>query len=127
MKAPNLLLISFLISSISILPAYADGHEQRGPSKIFEKADTNQDGITSKQEFLDFHEQKFDEIDSDGDGNITKEDLTAHIDSKREEKKGEMFDKMDQDGSGQISREELEAFHSEMKEKRKTRRKHSEE
>ena len=55
--------------------------------KMFAKADTNGDGIVSKEEFLKHSETKFMKIDADGDGSITKEEIKAHRKAKREKRR----------------------------------------
>lgn len=59
-------------------------HERHGKfqAKMMEKFDTNKDGKVSQAEFTDFTMKKFAEIDADGDGNVTKEELKKHRDSK---------------------------------------------
>lgn len=52
-----------------------DGHRGgHGKGKMFEKADTNQDGSISKEEFVAFHGKVFDEMDTNSDGLITQEE-----------------------------------------------------
>ncbi len=41
---------------------------------MFEKHDTNGDGVISKSEFLDHAEKRFKKMDKDGSGDITKEE-----------------------------------------------------
>ena len=52
-------------------------------------------------------------IDTDGDGNITLEELTAHIETRNaevEEKMNQHFDEMDTDDDGKVSLEEAKAW-----------------
>lgn len=55
--------------------------------KMFEKIDTNGDGVITKEESQAFHEKKFTKMDADGDGNVTKEEVKAHHEAKRAEYK----------------------------------------
>lgn len=84
---------------------------------MMKEADTDNDGVVTKSEFLAAHEKKFTEIDKDGDGKITEEDIKAHMEAKRQKKKDEWFDKADTDGDGKLSREELDAHKMKMKNK----------
>lgn len=53
------------------------GERQGRPSveELFEKMDTNEDGLISKKEVKGRLSEGFDEIDSDGDGFLTEEEL----------------------------------------------------
>jgi Ca2+-binding EF-hand superfamily protein len=122
MKKLKTLGLSFIVMGLFITPALAEAPEQKGPGKAFEKADTNNDGITTKEEYLAYHAKRFDEIDKDGDGKIEKQDLKEHMQSRREQKQENAFNKIDQDGDGQVSKEELMKFQENIKETRQGRR-----
>ena len=61
-------------------------------AKMFEKHDTNGDGVISKAEFLTHAEERFSKMDVDGDGNVTKDEAKAAKEKMREKWK-EMKDK----------------------------------
>jgi len=52
-------------------------------------------------------EKKFDMIDKNSDGFVTKDEMTAHINAK--------FAKKDADGDGKISKEEMKKYHESKK------------
>ncbi len=54
----------------------------RGKS-LFERGDTNNDGVVTKEEFLAQSEESFKALDTDGDGKITK----AEVEAKRQKMK----------------------------------------
>lgn len=56
---------------------FAD-HHGGGKGKLFEKHDTNGDGVISKSEFLAKAEERFAKMDADGNGEISKEEAKAH-------------------------------------------------
>ena len=42
---------------------------------LFNKFDANEDGVITKAEYMEFIDERFDKMDTDGNGTITKEDL----------------------------------------------------
>ena len=77
--------------------AYAEGGAGEGPKKMFDKKghhermiqkfDENKDGQITKDEFIAESEKRFAEIDTDGDGVLTSEELQKHHEARREEMK----------------------------------------
>ena len=65
MKRSLVAICSVLL--LTALPAHADeGRPHKG--KMFEKHDTNGDGVISKSEFLAHAEERFSKMDADGNG-----------------------------------------------------------
>jgi hypothetical protein len=58
------------------------GKHRKGKG-MFERGDTNGDGVVTKEEFLKQSEEAFKNLDTDGDGKITK----AEVDAKRKKMK----------------------------------------
>ena len=82
--------------------------------------DGDGDGQISRDEAPPPLLRMFDEMDTNDDGELTSEELTAFIEAKQgtiEEKLTEKFDEIDSDDDGFISPEELEQYR---KEHRKT-------
>ena len=50
-------------------------NDQQMHSYLFNKFDANEDGVITKEEYMEFIDARFDKMDSDGNGTITKEDL----------------------------------------------------
>ena len=62
---------------------------------------------------------RFDSIDTDNDGKISKEEwISAHPDQPQAEA---VFDEIDTDGNGYLTKEELKGTKGRLKEKRKKR------
>jgi Spy/CpxP family protein refolding chaperone len=92
MKFKALLLVTlaaFILPSISSAkPGDHDGEGgpgkdgKRHPGEMFQKIDTNEDGVLSLEELQNSKAKRlaehFDEIDGDSDGQITKEEMKVH-------------------------------------------------
>lgn len=76
------LMLSVAAVALSAPAAFAEEGKEGKPhhhkGDFLEKIDTDKDGAISKAEFITFHEARFDEMDKDGDGKVTKEEGDAH-------------------------------------------------
>lgn len=68
---------------IPVAPAVQPAAESDRPLDMFEDADTDGDGVLSKQEFLGRAEAHFKEMDIDHDGLVTPDEMRALNDKKR--------------------------------------------
>ena len=91
----KLLMLAALGLVVQTAPVLAEHHEGgEGKKKgSFSQVDTNGDGSISKAEYLAHSEKKFTEKDLDGDGEISPEEAKKHREAKREKMK-EMREKM---------------------------------
>ena len=85
----KLLMLSALVLTVGAAPALAGDYEGKGDhkGKMFEKHDTNGDGVISKEEFLDHATNRFSEMDANDDGEVSKEEAKAAHDKMREQMK----------------------------------------
>lgn len=139
----NTSLITCLIAA-ALIPAIAQAKPTKGGIK---KIDTNGDGVITYAEveasgaerFL----ENFSNIDSDGSGDLTREEMRAFRDNKRQAAKDKVqsadsdgngaisydeasnagfdrlvkhFDKLDSNGDGEVTREEMNAARKSRKE-----------
>lgn len=97
----KILLMAASALVLATMPAMAeDGGKGKHHGKMFEKHDTNGDGVVSKDEFLSHAEERFGKMDADGDGNFTKEEAEA-VRAEMKEKWKERKDKrMERRGDG---------------------------
>ena len=67
--------VSLGLVSGAAMAEHHEGHDKG--AKMMEKIDANGDGMVSRDEFLTKHEEKFNEMDADDDGNLTQEEMEA--------------------------------------------------
>jgi Ca2+-binding EF-hand superfamily protein len=97
----------------SVAPAFARSGEggPRGPRINFEEMDLNGDGLITAEEMAEHRAAQFTAQDTNGDGFLTSEELTAAVierAQKNSEKRVErMIKHRDADGDGQLSMAEL--------------------
>ena len=97
------------------VPVMAAGKDTDYSDKMFEATDANSDGVISKAEFLERPEKRFAEIDADGNGEITREEidsLKAEIKEKLDGRdfsgRGDrVFGRADANSDGVISKAEF--------------------
>lgn len=75
----KILMLSALALVMAVPVAQAGKHKggKHHGEKMFEKHDTNSDGVISKDEFMASAEERFAKMDADGNGEITKEEAEA--------------------------------------------------
>lgn len=61
------------------------GHHGKMMDKMFEKDDLDGDGAISKEEFDKAGTARFEAMDGDKDGKVTKDEAKAHMEAKRAE------------------------------------------
>lgn len=102
--------IATLIGGLAFVSAQAADEGKGGKHGTFflERFDADKDGQVSLQEFEDARNHRFEDIDSDGSGGVTLEEMRAHREKMRQEREARRFAKLDADGSGEVSEEEFQ-------------------
>jgi Ca2+-binding EF-hand superfamily protein len=82
---------------------------QSDPSRIFDSADTNGDGVITREEFHAARERLFDRLDRNGDGFLDKDDGSRRLAGrqKAQERLAELVTQLDKDGDGRVSKSEF--------------------
>jgi Ca2+-binding EF-hand superfamily protein len=110
-------LASAAINAVAA-PEGAGGHRHGAMLERIKAADTNGDGLISKEEAkaLPMIAKHFDEIDTDGNGQLSPDELRAFHEKMRAQHEqmqaqrfAEHFRKIDTDGDGRISLAEAQA------------------
>jgi len=91
------------------------------PNKMA-KLDLNGDTFVDQTEFISAANQKFANMDTDGNGAVTKEERKAFRALKREERAQRRFERQDANGDGVISEQESQEARAARDEKREIRR-----
>ena len=100
------LLLSITAVGILAAPvAFAQGPQGGGDrkGKMMQAIDTNGDGQISKGEFMAKHEERFDEMDADHDGSLSKEEMKSAWESR----KGKFKEMREKRGDGYGERKRL--------------------
>tara|TARA_R110002072_G_scaffold104099_2_gene228420 strand:- start:1969 stop:2397 length:429 start_codon:yes stop_codon:yes gene_type:complete len=106
MQIQKLVLITSLLAFSSASLA-----EPKGP-RMFDRADTNGDGYISLEEFSTPPKDRGHPADADGNGEITRAEISQHIaeqGAEKSERANEHFTKMDLNGDDVVTREEAKA------------------
>ncbi len=108
----NILIGSTAALTILALGAgavFAEGGQRRGgPERpTFEQLDTNGDGMITLEEVQAKAGNKFAETDTNGDGFLDVEELTAAAERERGRMIERLMEKKDTNGDGMLSQEEM--------------------
>lgn len=105
------------------LSSFIKGSMGAQTKEIFVTLDSNGDGVISHEEYMAFYtktqndesgiaklEQKFKDIDTDGDGQLTETEITVSNTDNADDNTSEMFSLMDTDADNKVSEKEFNAF-----------------
>ena len=111
---------SFVVCSIFALstsPAFADpaaAHDikearqnfsEKG-AEYFKNMDTSGDGMISKEEFDVAHDKHFHDMDTNGDSKLSRDEMRAGHSQTLKKAKGKRFDEADTNDDGALTRDE---------------------
>ncbi len=79
----------------------------KGPRATFQELDADGDGQVTQAEIETHRNQKFTAADTDGDGQLSVEEMQAAAQTKANERVTKMFEKHDANADGFLSEDEL--------------------
>jgi hypothetical protein len=80
-------LAAALFAGQAMAEHHDSGHKGHKPGKMFETADTNNDGVVTKDEFHAQVDKMFAKIDTNGDGKITADEREAMKEQRKAKRK----------------------------------------
>ena len=89
--------------------AYAKGPGFDGARMNFEDIDADGSGEITVDDLAALADAKFAEMDADGNGSVSEAEFVAAAEVRAGERAARMFERMDADGDGVLSRDALEA------------------
>ena len=113
MKKMTMMILATALVGTSVA-AYAasgmNGYHHEKIERIFEMKDTNKDGKLAKEELSGRWSSKFEKLDSDKDGFVTKAEAKSAHERMRKERMINMMMRLDTDSNGEVSENEFIAF-----------------
>ena len=114
------ILVTFFSFTAASAFAGPGGHGH-GKGKFMGFFDSNEDGEVTLTEFNDSAKARFERIDGDNDGNISKDEFRAYIKERRTDRKKKKFARMDTDNDGQVTKDEYVAYKTKKAERKFSR------
>ncbi|QKV18609.1 EF-hand domain-containing protein [Oricola thermophila] len=126
-----IIITGIAVSATAVASAYADGGPRGkmrgerqhygqnmrgdGPGLMFQRADKDNSGTVTLEEFAAVSPLPFADADADGDGNIDAEELAARMEREMLRRRAErMIERFDTDNDGKVSVAEIENHRNEM-------------
>lgn len=103
---------ALVVAALAVGVAHAGGGRHEHHLQMLKQADANGDGQTTLAEAQAKVLQRASAIDANKDGAISVEELQAHREQMRAERRAARFAAMDADKNGQVSVEEFAAEHA---------------
>lgn len=112
----NTILTSALAVSIVMggaLGVSAQGHggqHGQGPHHSFDEIDANGDGQITAEEMAAHRQARFEAMDTNGDGKVSADEMQARMQERMQDRVSRMMARADKDGDGGLSMEEMQGM-----------------
>lgn len=111
MRSLNIVILTTCVTLNTgcMMAARAVTQRQPDPTRIFDSADTNGDGVITREEFHAARERAFTRLDRNGDGYIDKDDAPMRPGARHaaKDRLAQLVAQLDEDGDGRISQTEF--------------------
>lgn len=98
-----------ILLGLGVVSAEAQQRGEERGAMAFTDLDVDGSGEITVEDLTQARDNRFAEIDANGDGTVDRDEFLAHAQAKAAEHAGEKFDRLDADGDGALSRDVLEA------------------
>lgn len=98
-----IVMVAIAVTGTSVVAKSTD----RGERMSFEQFDQDGDGQITRAEMEEFRSARFAEMDTNGDGFISTDELTAQSVKRAGDRAAKMMERLDTDGDGLLSEEDL--------------------
>lgn len=106
----KMIVLSGMLAAVLAAGSALAADKQPGPppgEEMWDELDADGDGEVTLSEMNQHHQKMFSEADTDGNGAISKAEMHAHMEKMHAERRAEHMG--DKNGDGVISRDEFEA------------------
>ncbi|MEO1536802.1 MAG: EF-hand domain-containing protein [Pseudomonadota bacterium] len=104
----NTLRILVASTMIVLGAGVALAQDQRNEGMTFENLDVDGNGEITSEDIAAMLDSRFAEADTDGDGSLNKDEFMAAQAKRAEERAAQIFERLDADGDGVLSRDVIE-------------------
>ena len=101
------LATALIVLGSGVAMAKGPGGDRAMPT--FEELDADASGEITTEDFAALRDNRFADLDSNGDGSVSEAEFVAAAESNAAEKAAERFARLDADGDGTLSRDVLES------------------
>ncbi|MCK0101912.1 EF-hand domain-containing protein [Pseudohalocynthiibacter sp. F2068] len=102
-------LVALMVGAIGVTGVVEarEGHGRYGPEHDFSELDADGDGLVTMEEMVAHREARFDSADTNSDGFLSAEEMTAQAQERVARRVARMIERHDENGDGQIGKDEM--------------------